>query len=198
MFRVIRGWGSSSSFVLYLSFTMKRKIPVYELYLPEYQVDKEPDHEAVGKKVDDFMKQHFMGEYTAVRCLGSSEHPGKSVDELIEVIRDIGHDRYDPNREGDRYENNEGREIDFFAFDYHIDQDSEIFRIFTWPFYHWCQERSGYPVRIDIILLYDSNQLEQIEFSYPGREDEGMRSDGFVFKYPDDKTEALKGIVKIS
>lgn len=28
------------------------------------------------------------------------------------------------------------------------------------------------------VIIYDSTKFEQIEFSYPGREHEGMRSDG--------------------
>lgn len=173
------------------------QIPVYEIHLPEYQVDTEPDHEAVGAKVDDFIKQHFIGQHIAVRCLGSCEHPGKTIDEMVEIIKKLGHDRYDPNREGDRYENNEGKKIDIFAFDYHIDKDSKIFSVFTWPFYHWCKERSGKPVRIDIVIIYDPSRLEQIEFTYAGRESEGKRSDGFVFKNAENKVEALKAIIKI-
>lgn len=173
-------------------------IPVYELDLPEYQVDKEPDHEAIGNKVDAFIKQHFLGQYIAVRCLGSSEHPGKSVDQMIEIIKKLGHDRYDPARQGDRYENNEGKQIDIFAFDYQIDKDSKIFSTFTWPFYHWCIERSGKPVRIDIIIIYDPTKLNQIEFTYAGREHEGPRSDGFTFKDPKNKRGAIKAIIKIT
>jgi len=173
------------------------KIHVYTIYLPEYQIDQEPDHDAIGAKVDDFIKKHFMGQYVAIRCLGSAEHPGKSTDEMIEIIKTLGHDRYDPNRLGDRYKNIEGKKIDFFAFDYLIGEDSKMFNVFTWPFYHWRKELAGVPVRIDIIILYDPTKLEQIEFTYAGRENEGVRSDGFVFKDPNNKPAAIKGIIKI-
>lgn len=175
-----------------------KNIPVYTLHLPEYQVDEEPDHEMIGKKVDDFIKEHFLGQFVAIRCLGSCEHPGKTTDEVVEIIKSTGYDRYDPNRVGDRYENLEGKKIDFFAFDYMISEDSEIFHIFTWPFYHWCKERSGKPVRIDIVILYDPTKLEQVYFTYEGREDEGQRSDGWVFKDPQNKSDALLGLIKIT
>lgn len=174
------------------------QIPVYEFHLAEYQVDQEPNHEVIGKKVDDFIKQYFLGQHVAIRCLGSCEHPGKTADELIEIIKETGSDRYDPKREGDRYENNEGKQIDFFAFDYEITKDSEIFHIFTWPFYHWCIERSGKPVRIDVVIFYDPKKLEQIHFTYKGRETEGERSDGWVFKDQENKVNAIIGIIKIT
>ncbi len=174
------------------------EIPVYELSLPEYQVNTEPNHEVIGDKVDNFIKEHFMGQYIAIRCLGSCEHPGKTVDEMIETIKKLGHDRYDPQRKGDRYENNEAKQIDIFAFDYQIDNNSKIFGTFTWPFYHWCIERSGKPVRIDIIIVYDPTKLNQIEFTYAGREHEGPRSDGFTFKDPENKRDAIKAIIKIT
>lgn len=173
-------------------------IPTFTLHLPEYQVDQEPDHEAIGRKVDEFIKQHFLGQHVAIRCLGSCEHPGKTVDDVIEIIKQTGTDRYDSKRQGDRYENNEDRRIDFFAFDYEITKDSEIFHIFTWPFYHWCIERSGKPVRIDIVTFYDPKKLEQVHFTYKGRENEGERSDGWVFKDQANKTDAVLGIVKIT
>ena len=56
------------------------------LNLPEYQVSQEPNHEAIGKKVDDFIKEHFLDEHIAIRCLGSLEHPGKTTDEVIDII----------------------------------------------------------------------------------------------------------------
>lgn len=177
---------------------MSKEIPVYTLHLPEYQVNKEPDHDIVGNKVDDFIKQHFMGQYIAIRCLGSSEHPDKTNDEVIEIIKKLGHDRYDPSRVGDRYENNEGKKINFFAFDYTINKDSKIFGEFTWPYYHYVKEVRGKPVRIDIIIVYDPTKLEQVEFSYKGREDEEKRSDGWLFKDEKNKPDAILGIVKIT
>jgi len=177
---------------------MKNRIlPIYELDLPEYHVETEPDHEKIGRKVDSFIKRHFNGQHVAVRCISSSEHPNKSLDEVIDVIKETGWDRYDSNRKGDRYENNEGKEIDFFAFDYHIKKDTKIFSTFTWPNYHLDWREPYRPLRVDIIIFYDPTKLEQVYFTYKGREDEGERSDGWVFKDPKNKPDALKGIIKI-
>jgi hypothetical protein len=177
---------------------MSHEIPVYEIHLPEYQVETEPDHEAVGAKVDHLIKQKFIGQHIAVRCIASSEHPGKTTDEVIEAIKKFGHDRYDPDRKGDRYENNENKPIDIFAFDYHVEADTKMFSIFTWPHYHLTWREPYHPLRIDIVIIYDPAQLEQIEFTYAGREEEGKRSDGWTFKDPLHKMDAVIGIVKIS
>jgi len=175
-----------------------KEIPVYELYLPEYQVVKEPNHNKIGAKVDKVIKKHFMKQHIVVRCLGSREHPGKTIDSLIKIIKKRGWDRYHAKRKGDRYENIERKKIDFFAFDYRIGPRSKIFHIFTWPFYNWCLERSGYAVRIDIIIIYDWNKVKQVFFTYAGRENEGPRSDGFTFKNPKNKPDAILGIIKIT
>ena len=172
-------------------------VPVYEIHLPEYTIDKEPDHEAIGAKVDALIKQNFSGQYIAIRCISSEEHPDKTTDEMIEIIKGLGHDHYDPKRKGDRYENNEGKKIDIFAFDYHVEADTKMFSVFTWPNYHLTWREPYHPIRIDIIIIYDPTKFEQIEFSYAGREHEEMRSDGWVFKDPEHKAEAIKGIIKI-
>lgn len=174
------------------------KIPVYILDLPEYQADSEPDSEAIGKILDDEFKKRFMGEDIVFRGVGSSEHPDKSQDELVEIIRTSGTDRYDPERKGDRYENVEGKHIDFFGFPCQITPDLSIGYMLIWGFYHSAIAIHGYPMRIDIVSVYDPKKLEQIKFTYEGREHEGQRDDGFAFKDSNNKSEALKAIIKIT
>lgn len=82
-----------------------RDIPVYVIHLPEYQVTTKPDHTTLGRIVDAELKKHFMGRTIVARGIGSSEHPDKTVDALMEIIKRDGTDRYDPDRRGDRYEN---------------------------------------------------------------------------------------------
>ncbi len=175
-----------------------KNIPTYTIHLPEYTVDKEPDHDAVGAKVDNLIKQHWLGDYISVRCISSQEHIGKTTDEMIEIIKQLGHDHYNADRKGDRYENNESKKIDIFAFDYHVAPDTKIFSAFTWPHYHLNWREPFHPIRIDIIIIYDPTQFNQIEFSYAGREHEGKRSDGWVFKDPNNKPAAIKGIIKVT
>ena len=175
---------------------MRAEIPVFTVHLPGYMVDTEPDHIAIGKVVDDCLKKHFLGQTVVVRGLSSGEHPGKSVDELVEIIQQRGTDRYDPVRVGDRYENIQGKHIDLFAFRRKITPKTQLFKDLSWGFYHGAIAIHGKPVRLDILTVYDAGQLKAILHQYEGRID--RKRDGFVFKNPDDKAAALKGIIKIT
>ena len=171
-------------------------IPIYSINLPEYRVDKEPNHEEVGRVVDTQIKQHFLGQDIAIRALASIEHPGKSIDELIEIIKTLGTDRYDSQRVGDRYENVQGKHIDFFALPFRVTEKSEMFSELTWPFYHWGIKSRGHPLRVDILTIYDPAQLEVVEHTYQGRTD--IKKDGFIFKNPAEKQKTIEALFKIT
>lgn len=91
-------------------------LPLLTVALPQYRVDSEPDHGTLGRAVDAEIRQHFMGRTVLIRGVGIQDHPGISVEQLIELIERNGTDRYDPTRTGDRYANVQGRHIDLFAF----------------------------------------------------------------------------------
>lgn len=169
---------------------------VIELSLPEYTADKEPDHKAIGKKVDDVLKQHFMGQTVLIRALGSMEHLGKSVDDMIEIIKATGTDRYDPERPGDRYQNHQGKHIDLFALRRTISERSKIFWQLSWSFYKAPLRIRGFPVRVDILVLYDPKQLKSVTHQPVGHP--SVKRDGFVFRNPDAKASAVLGIIKLS
>ena len=166
------------------------------LSLPEYKVDTEPDHKSIGKKIDDELKKCFMGHSILVRGIGSQEHPDKTVDELIQIIVRTGTDRYDPQRAGDRYENTEGKHIDLFAFPAHVQPDLAVGDQVIYGFYHSAIGIHGRPTRIDILTIYDADQLEVVEHQYEGRDD--VKRDGFVFKDPKNKQQAVLGIIKLT
>lgn len=165
--------------------------------VPQYSADTEPDHKVVGRPVDDLLKKHFMGQKVLIRGLGSQEHPGKSVDELIEIIRTTGTDRYDPKRTGDRYTNAGDKHFDLCALRRTISPRSEIFWQLSWSFYNSPLKERGYPVRVDILTIYDPKQLKAVTYSPVGHKGRIMR-DGFVFRNPDDKASAVLGIIKIT
>jgi hypothetical protein len=185
------------TFTLYRIIYTVSKIPVFNIHLPEYQVNKEPDHKAIGKIVDDEIKKHFMGETILIRGLGSLEHPGKSIDELIEIIKNTGTDRYDPNRIGDRYTNMGDKYFDLCALRRTISPRSKIFWQLSWSFYRSPLKERGYPVRVDILIVYDPKQLKSVTYSPVGHQGRVMR-DGFVFKDSTNKSRALEAIIKIT
>lgn len=171
-------------------------IPVYTVSLPDYQVQNEPNHAAIGKQVDDVLRQHFLGQTVVVRGISLSAHPNLSTNELIVKINQHGTDRYDPQNKGDRYENIGNKHIDFFAFRRKVTPRMQLFKDVSWGFYHGAKKIHGAPVRIDLLLIYDSAQLKAVLHQYEGRPDK--KRDGFVFKDSANKPAALRAILIIS
>jgi len=166
---------------------------ILEIDLPGYDVKEKPDWESLGEKIDVAIRKNFSGRI-AVRCLGVKDHPGKTVDEMIELIRQLGTDRYDPKRVGNGYENVENRKIDIFALDYDIKEDTKIMDNMIKSFYVYPIEDGQDPVRIDIVLIYDCSKLKNVPHTYKGRED--VKIDGFIFT--GDPKDALLGIIKVT
>lgn len=171
------------------------EIPVYKIRAPEYQIETQPDFKAIGEKIDRTIKNHFLGQKLIIRCLSSQDHPGKTTDELINIIKKIGTDRYDPSRKGDRYENVENKSIDIFAFDFKITKGGSYLEHFIEPFYLEPKKFKGEPIKLDVVILYDRAKLKKVFHKYEGRDD--TKKDGFVFKEPENKVNAIKGIIKI-
>ncbi|MCW1908388.1 MAG: hypothetical protein KIH63_003540 [Candidatus Saccharibacteria bacterium] len=169
---------------------------VIELSIPGYTVDIEPDYRATGSVIDDAIKMHFMGQKILLRGAGSQQHQDKSVNELIEVIISTGTDRYDPERHGDRYENVANKLIDLFAFSAVVTKELKLGWQVIYGFYHSAIGAHGYPVKIDILTIYDAHQLDEVVHQYAGRDD--IKRDGFVFKNPENKPAAVLGIIQIN
>ena len=175
-----------------------RNIPTYTIYLPEYQVITKPNYKTIGKIVDAELKKHFVGQTVGLRALGSQEHPGKSIDELIEIIKRDGTDRYDPERNGDRYDNIENKHIDLFLLRRKISERSKIFWQLAWSFYESPLKLRGKPVRVDILAIYDLTKLKAVRTTHTHEGYPVTKRDGFVFREPSKKNEAVLGIIKIT
>jgi hypothetical protein len=163
--------------------------------IPTHKPDKVPDHEAVGKKLDELLKQHFLGKKAVIRCIGSQDHPGVSLDELTDTVIKTGTDKYDPTRTGVGYEEfvRKGIRVDFYGEDVTITEDVKIMGQALWEMHHSAMGDRGYGVHVDLILVYDYQQLDMVMNLY----DHHQASDGFVFKHPENKPAALLGVIKI-
>ena len=169
---------------------------IISISAPGYKVDSEPNHNAIGRLIDDELKKHFMGRKILLRGIGLQEHPNKTVDELVRIIADTGTDRYDKDRVGDRYENTENKRIDLFAFPAKVTPELELGWQVIYGFYHSAIGVHGHPTRIDILTVYDAEQLEAVEHQYEGRDD--IKRDGSIFKNPVKKEQAVLGIIKLN
>lgn len=163
--------------------------------LPEYQVRTEPDHRAISRPVDAAIRANFAGLKIVARGVSAVDHPDLSVDELIKIILSTGTDRYDPDRIGDRYANIGNKHIDLFGFRRTVTPTMRLFDQLSWGFYHGSIEIHGRPTRLDIVSIYDANQLRAVLHQYAGREE--RKRDGFRFVDPEHKAEAVLGVIKL-
>lgn len=170
-------------------------VPAYTVAVPEYQITSEPNYKTIGKIVDNELRKHFIGRTIVARGIGSSEHPGKTIDELVEIVKRDGADRYDPSRPGDRYETIGNKHIDLFGFRRKVGPHMQLFKDVVYGFYHSALGLHGKAVRIDILIIYDAAKLKAVLHQYEGRPDK--KRDGFVFRDPAHKQDALLGIVRI-
>lgn len=171
------------------------KIPIYAIKIPEYNLKKKPDWDTIGYKIDLIIKKHFLGKKIAIRGLSSQEHKGKNIDDLIKIIKKLGHDRYNPKIEGDRYGNIEGKKIDIFCLDWNVTSKSKKMWQIIWSFYEFPIKFGKKPIKINLLIIYDFSKLKRVLHKYEGRKD--VKTDGFTFKYPNKKSEAILGIIKI-
>jgi hypothetical protein len=195
-------------------------IPVYEVSLPEYTLPKpahlsgkifttswgivipaeyeeeKPDFGPIAERIIGSLRKHFSGRRIALRMIGSMEHQGKSADDLIAIIKQLGHDRYDPHRKGDRYENIGNKKIDLFALELTVGKEDEEIDIkyALESFYYYPIADRNSPVRVDIAIVYDLEQLEVVEHQYEGRAD--IKRDGYVFKH-EDRPGAVLAMLKL-
>src|SRR3989344_343093 len=95
---------------------MKKSIPVYKISLPEYTLDKKPNYDKIGKKLDTFIQNHFLGKRLCIRALGSQDH-SLAKEELIQRILESGTDKYDSQKKSfwHEWEIYKDKGIDLFA-----------------------------------------------------------------------------------
>ena len=170
------------------------------LPLPKYTIDAQPDYAALGPRIDRFIETHFPGKRMALRGLYMADHPTLSRTELIDIIQILGTDRYDPNRKGMHHEWYAPYGVDIHAIAGEVtdklraldDPDyiaaPSFFGEFLMDFYESARAERGYSLRIDILIVYDLDQLLAVPEDDPK---------GYTFKHPDRKPEALLGVINI-
>ena len=196
---------------------MKNSMKVFTVKIPEYNSEQSPDFSKIGAKLDNILKENFSGKWLAVRGVSLQDHPGRSLAWLVEQIKEIGTDRYDPQRKGVHDDLDKEFGIDTHAVPM-MYGDKMICP-------HYSSERCetgsaigellsdchggavvdrGYALRIDILLLYDLDQLTPAPLTWtkkgPIHTDSPISQQEtctFKFKDPTDKKRALLGIIKI-
>ncbi len=175
---------------------MKTSIPVYEISLPEYTLQQKPDYDKIGAKLDLFIKQHFLSKRVCIRALGSQDHKLPTENLVKRIIRE-GTDKYEKNKRSfwhdwDVYKD---KGIDLFACFKNITEDFQFMDEVIGDFYEGALADRGYSVRVDILLFYDPDKLEMIPIKYAEND---IGEDAWKFKFPEQKKEALIGIIQIN
>ena len=167
-----------------------------EVTIPNHKPGKAPAHEAVGTELDKLLTQYFMGKKVVIRCIGSQDHPNLSLDALTDIVMKTGTDKYDPTRMGVGYDefNRKGIQVDFYGEDVQITKDTHVMGRALWEMHHSAIGDRGYGVHVDLVLIYDYDQLDMVMNLYEPH----PTSDGFVFRHPDKKQAALLGVIKIT
>ncbi len=174
---------------------------IITISIPEYTLDTQPDYSAVGTKIDKVVAENFEGKLLA-RELSIADHPQYNLDELVDIITRTGTDKYDPNRKMVAHETFKAYNLDLQAGEVIIEKGkilSESFSEDIRRFYENTLLDRGYRLRIDLIVLYDPNQLvkaEKIDIDHPGT-DPHLEEYLWRFKNPDNKPDAVIGMVKI-
>lgn len=180
---------------------MEQKPKVIEISIPEYTIDSQPDHKSVGAKIDETIADNFEGTFL-LRALSIIDHPQYTLDEFADIILKTGTDKYDPNRKGVAHEEFEPYRPDIQAGEIVIKDGKIVGESFSEDirrFYENVLLDRGYRLRVDLIVLYDPEQLvqaEKIDHTKPSTEPH-LEQYLWRFKDPDNKPRALVGIIKI-
>ena len=134
--------------------------------------ENRPNFELISQPIRSYLKSQFMNKRIGLRMLGSEEHPNKTVDDLIEIIRQKGHDRYDLNWGANKYGKIDPGEIALFMLELEIGQElgidgeEQIMHALN-SFYFYCDE----PVRVDIAIVYDLSGVKLEKIWYAGEQE---------------------------
>ncbi|MFC1609292.1 hypothetical protein ACFL2R_03785 [Patescibacteria group bacterium] len=181
---------------------------IIEINLPEYNLESQPDYVSIGKKVDGEIVKNFSDGKYIYRAIGIDDHPEFSLDDFVEIVKESGTDKYDPERKEVCFDefcmyDHDMQAGCFEIMDGRIDEEGleypTMFGDTVKKFYENVLLDRGHRVRIDALLLYDSSNLEKAK-----KIDESVESPRpeladclYKFKDPENKKDALVGIIKI-
>ncbi|MFA5308706.1 MAG: hypothetical protein WC370_04370 [Dehalococcoidales bacterium] len=177
--------------------------------VPEYTVEKKPDYVTIGRKVDAAIERSFSDRKYIYRAIGMDDHPNLTLDKLAAIIMETGTDKYDPDRKGVCHDQFSVYDYDIQAGSFEIknsrivieptDTYPTLFGDTIYDFYENAPQDRGYPVRIDLLVFYDTNKLELAKLTNPKAPGVSPRLEKYLYKFRDrkNKKDALLGIVKI-
>ena len=186
---------------MWLGLKTMQQPKIVTISTSEYTIDTQPDYASIGSQIDKAVQENFEGTFL-VRELSMIDHPQYALNQLVEIILKTGTDKYDPNRKGVAHEEFEPYKPDLQAGKITIKDGKIIGESFgedVRRFYENTLLDRGYRLRIDLIVLYNPDEMvqaEKIDHTKPGIEPH-LEQYLWRFKDPDNKLKALVGIIKI-
>lgn len=169
---------------------------VFRVSCPDYLLGDKLDLKKVGRCIDEVLIRNFPNQRIVLRTLSSSDHSVRKA-RLLEIIEQTGTDRYDPKRKGDRYENAESKQIDLFGRTCTVSPGKPLSKALLQGFHIYGAKFHGRPSpKMDIWLVYDRDKLKSVLHYYERYQ--VYKRDGYVFKDPRHKNQALLGILDIT
>jgi len=157
----------------------------------DYRFSNNLNLNKVASNIDSVLLENFRGQNIVLRGIQSEKH-NLPKDELIQLIVETGSDRYDLDNSNEVKVSD--KDIDLFGL------ACKVIAPITLPIlegFHKYKpkslERPQY--RVDIWMIYDASKLENVEYSHSYYD--AKARDGYVFKNPQKKTEALLGLIVI-
>lgn len=184
-------------------------VNIISIRVPEYSIKSQPDYIAIGNKVDKVILENFSNGLYLLRAIGKDDHSNVTLDQLVSIILKEGTDKYDLTRKSVSHEYFSAYDYDIQAGKFEIlngkiladdlDNISSLFGQTVYDFYKHAPYDRGYPVRIDILILYDAKKFvmaQKFNSATAGMKPELER---YLYKFIDrnDKKSALAGVVKI-
>ncbi len=183
---------------------------VIKIHLPEYNIKKKPNYVKLGKKVDKVIEKSFPDGRYILRAISSSDHKGITLNRLAKIILETGTDKYDPGRKEVSHEEFSGYNHDMQAGIIKINNRKLVIpKSYKYPtefgdtiyhFYEHAPLDRDYPLRIDLLLLYYPQKLKKAKRKSLKTRRVKRRLAKFLYKFkdPENKKDALLGIVKIT
>ena len=186
------------------------KPSVIHIPAPEYDVSGTPDYARIGGRVDAAMAARLGDGTYVARAIGSSDHEGKTVEELTDLILELGTDKYLPGKPEVAASDFRGYDHDFHGTSFELtggriapDREREIPSLFGDIIYHFREHAPldrGYPVRIDVLIIYRRAMLQRATLADPSapRVREGLERHLFRFENRRKKRDAVAAVVQIT
>jgi hypothetical protein len=177
-----------------------KKDMVWGLYIPNYRTDQKLsscDWLRIAEEVVDALLKILetnridIHDSILIRALGAGSHY-KTVDEIINIILETGTDKYNSELISDfdkKIVSSPKPEIFADLLDTR-DKDDLILLVEQLIENLSSQSDRKNKVRVDIITIYRSNELRQIDYAKD-------RNDGYRFKHPGKAKDAVIGVIKI-